>query len=78
VVFADMVEQPGDTHPLPHRAAHLGEEQIDAGLAKIAGQIAQHIGRADIEIGAQRGGRRVRSGLLRLPFRRADPDCSTT
>jgi hypothetical protein len=38
VVFADVVEQAGEAHPPPHRAAHLGKEQIDVGPAQITVQ----------------------------------------
>jgi hypothetical protein len=54
MIFTDMIEQPNDAHSSSHRAAHLGKEQVNVGLTKIACQIAQHIWRADIQQGNPR------------------------
>ncbi len=66
MIRADVFQEAGHVHPIAHRALDLYKEQIDLSLTEIAVQIAQHIGRANVQIGArteiEQNGLRRRSG----------------
>jgi hypothetical protein len=52
MIFAKVFQQTRLPHPIAHGASDLCEEQLDLVGAEIAAQIAQHVGRANIQIGA--------------------------
>lgn len=51
MVLAHDVHEVGHAHPVADGPLDLGQEQVDGPIPQIAGELAQHVRRRDVEVG---------------------------